>query len=87
MTQRSSQFPVLSSQKNRAFRRWLKFNAVGGIGIGVQLTALAIFRSLRHSAFGYDWRRRFDEGNVSRRKTGSAAELGKPGATTRVMRA
>jgi len=48
MTQRSSQFPVLSSQKNRAFRRWLKFNAVGGIGIGVQLTALAIFRSLLH---------------------------------------
>jgi putative flippase GtrA len=48
MTQRSSQFPVLSSQKNRAFRRWLKFNAVGGIGIGVQLAALAIFRSLLH---------------------------------------
>jgi len=48
MTQRSSQLPVLSSQKNRAFRRWLKFNAVGGIGIGVQLTALAIFRSLLH---------------------------------------
>jgi putative flippase GtrA len=48
MTQRSSQFPVLSSQKNRPFRRWLKFNAVGGIGIGVQLTALAIFRSLLH---------------------------------------
>jgi putative flippase GtrA len=48
MTQRSSQFPVLSSQKNRTFRRWLKFNAVGGIGIGVQLAALAIFRSLLH---------------------------------------
>ncbi len=46
--QSSSQFPVLSSQKNRAFRRWLKFNAVGGIGIGVQLAALAIFRSLLH---------------------------------------
>jgi putative flippase GtrA len=48
MTQRSSQFPVLSSQKNRAFRRWLKFNAVGGIGVGVQLAALTIFRSLLH---------------------------------------
>jgi putative flippase GtrA len=48
MTQRSSQFPVLSSQKNQSFRRWLKFNAVGGIGIGVQLAALAIFRSLLH---------------------------------------
>ena len=48
MTQSSSQFPVLSSQKNRTFRRWLKFNVVGGIGIGVQLAALAIFRSLLH---------------------------------------
>lgn len=26
--------------------RWMKFNLVGGIGIGVQLAALAIFRSL-----------------------------------------
>ncbi|MFY9559374.1 MAG: GtrA family protein [Terriglobales bacterium] len=26
--------------------RWLKFNLIGGIGIGVQLAALAIFRSL-----------------------------------------
>jgi putative flippase GtrA len=48
MTQSSSQFPVLGSQKNQSFRRWLKFNAVGGIGIGVQLAALAIFRSLLH---------------------------------------
>ena len=48
MTQSSSQFPVLSSQKNLSFRRWLKFNAVGGIGIGVQLATLAIFRSLLH---------------------------------------
>ena len=48
MTQSSSQFPALSSQKNRTFCRWLKFNAVGAIGIGVQLTALAIFRSLLH---------------------------------------
>ena len=27
---------------------WLKFNVVGGIGIGVQLAALAMFRSLLH---------------------------------------
>jgi putative flippase GtrA len=47
----SSQFPVLGSQKERVrqnFFRWLKFNAVGGIGIGVQLAALAIFRSILH---------------------------------------
>ncbi len=48
MTESSSQFPVLSSQQQRAIRRWLKFNIVGGIGIGVQLAALAIFRSLLH---------------------------------------
>ncbi|MBZ5666166.1 MAG: GtrA family protein [Acidobacteriia bacterium] len=44
---KSSQFSVLSSQKNRSrtFFRWMKFNAVGGVGIGVQLAALAIFRS------------------------------------------
>jgi len=41
----SSQFPVLSSQKHRTFFRWMKFNAVGGIGIGVQLAALAVLRS------------------------------------------
>ena len=43
----SSQFPVLSSQKDRhrTFFRWLRFNLVGGIGIGVQLAALAVFRS------------------------------------------
>jgi len=47
----SSQFPVLSSQNSRArpsFLRWLKFNLVGGIGIGVQLGALAFFRSVLH---------------------------------------
>jgi putative flippase GtrA len=43
----SSQFPVLSSQKkpHQTFLRWMKFNAVGGIGIVVQLGALALFRS------------------------------------------
>jgi len=41
----SSQFPVLSSEKNRIFLRWMKFIAVGGIGIAVQLAALAVFHS------------------------------------------
>jgi putative flippase GtrA len=43
----SSQSPVLSSQRDRhrTFLRWLKFNVVGGIGIVVQLAALAVFRS------------------------------------------
>ena len=47
MRQNSSQFPVLSSQKDRdrTILRWIKFNAVGGIGIVVQLAALAILRS------------------------------------------
>jgi putative flippase GtrA len=42
-----SQCPVLGSQKEcrRTFLRWLKFNAVGGIGVVVQLAALALFRS------------------------------------------
>lgn len=44
---KSSQFPVVSTQRERSrtFLRWLKFNAVGGIGIVVQLAALAVFRS------------------------------------------
>jgi putative flippase GtrA len=44
---KSSQFPVLSSQRDRhrAILRWIKFNAVGGIGIVVQLAALAVLRS------------------------------------------
>ena len=47
MKQSSSQFPVLSSQRlgSRTFLRWIKFNAVGGVGIGVQLAALAVLRS------------------------------------------
>jgi putative flippase GtrA len=39
------------SQKQRArerLLRWLKFNFVGGIGIVVQLAALALFRSALH---------------------------------------
>jgi putative flippase GtrA len=43
----SSQFPVLSSQRDRrrTILRWIKFNAVGGMGIVVQLAALAVLRS------------------------------------------
>jgi len=47
----SSQIPVLSSRlpenrkRRQTFFRWLKFNTVGGIGIVVQLAALAVFRS------------------------------------------
>ena len=43
----SSQLPALSSQRvqHRTFLRWIKFNAVGGVGIVVQLAALAVFRS------------------------------------------
>jgi len=48
MKQSSSQFSALSSQRTRTFFRWLKFNAVGGIGIAVQLAALALFRSVLH---------------------------------------
>jgi len=40
MTERSSQ-----KDWGGIFLRWVKFNAVGGIGIGVQLAALAVFRS------------------------------------------
>ena len=52
MKHSSSQFPVLGSRfsvihgdRNRTFLRWLKFNAVGGIGIGVQLVVLTVLRS------------------------------------------
>ena len=43
----SSQLPVLSSQRDRhrTFLRWIKFNAVGGVGIVVQLAALSVSRS------------------------------------------
>jgi putative flippase GtrA len=46
----SSRFPVLSSQKRprQTLLRWVKFNFVGGIGIGVQLAALAFLRSVLH---------------------------------------
>ena len=39
------QLAVAGSQTKRTFFRWMKFNTVGGIGIGVQLAALAVFRS------------------------------------------
>jgi putative flippase GtrA len=38
----------LSTGFSEGFLRWLKFNAVGGIGIAVQLAALALFRSVLH---------------------------------------
>jgi putative flippase GtrA len=38
--------PSMPSEARQSFFRWMKFNAVGGIGIGVQLAALAVFRSL-----------------------------------------
>ena len=40
--------PPKPSAARQGFFRWLKFNAVGGIGIAVQLAALTIFRSLFH---------------------------------------
>lgn len=47
----SFQLSALSCQKKRvrqSLSRWLKFNLVGGIGIGVQVAALAMFRSILH---------------------------------------
>jgi putative flippase GtrA len=38
----------LSDVARTTFLRWLKFNAVGGIGIAVQLGALSVFRGLLH---------------------------------------
>ena len=35
----------VASQARQSLCRWLKFNAVGGVGIVVQLGALAVFRS------------------------------------------
>jgi putative flippase GtrA len=37
--------------RNRALARWLKFNAVGGIGIIVQLSALALLKSACHCPY------------------------------------
>jgi len=45
----SSLLPVVSSHRSLAAQslgRWLKFNFVGGVGIGVQIGALAFFRSV-----------------------------------------
>jgi putative flippase GtrA len=49
MTERGSRSSVLGFHKERdrsEFSRWMKFNLVGGVGIGVQLAALAVFGSL-----------------------------------------
>ena len=42
--------PRLSKEHStrQTFRRWLKFNFVGGVGIAVQLGALAFFHSVLH---------------------------------------
>jgi len=40
--------PSKPSEARQALLRWLKFNFVGGIGIGVQLAALAVLRSFLH---------------------------------------
>ena len=37
--------PSVPSEARQSLFRWLKFNAVGGIGIVVQLAALSVFRS------------------------------------------
>jgi putative flippase GtrA len=37
--------PSGPSEARQCLFRWMKFNTVGGIGIGVQLAALAMFRS------------------------------------------
>jgi putative flippase GtrA len=37
--------PSSPSEARQSLFRWLKFNAVGGVGIVVQLTALSVFRS------------------------------------------
>ena len=37
--------PPRPSAARQSFLRWMKFNAVGGVGIAVQLAALAVFRS------------------------------------------
>ena len=45
MSERAGSKP---SEPRQRFLRWLKFNAVGAIGIAVQLAALALFRSALH---------------------------------------
>jgi putative flippase GtrA len=40
--------PSSKESGRQGFVRWLKFNFVGGIGIVVQLAALALFRSVLH---------------------------------------
>lgn len=49
----SSQPSALSRQESQkqTFLRWLKFNAVGLIGIAVQLAALTVFRSWMHLGY------------------------------------
>ncbi len=51
MNPNGSQLPAATRQ-NHIFFRWIKFNAVGGIGIGVQLAALTVFHSWLKVASG-----------------------------------
>ena len=44
----ASQFSSQSKKSRQSLLRWLKFNAVGGIGIAVQLGVLALLRSVLH---------------------------------------
>lgn len=46
----SSERSAISSQQHQkqTILRWIKFNTVGGVGIVVQLGALALFRSVLH---------------------------------------
>ena len=46
----SSERSAISSQQGQkqTILRWIKFNTVGGVGIVVQLGALALFRSVLH---------------------------------------
>lgn len=46
----SHQRSAISSQQHQkqTILRWIKFNTVGGVGIVVQLGALALFRSVLH---------------------------------------
>jgi len=50
MSEQSLQCPVVGSEGSGdgTLFRWLKFNFVGGLGIGVQLAMLGFFRSVLH---------------------------------------
>lgn len=43
--------PEMRPRRRRIALRWLKFNAVGGLGIGVQLAALLVLKSGFHLGY------------------------------------